>query len=99
TRFSRDWSSDVCSSDLAQSDSPLQPIAQLPEMERVPRIPGFTVAGPFNVTGLGDTPSRRRIFVCRPKSAAEELPCARRILGTLEIGRASCRERAESEGA
>ncbi len=68
---------------MAQSDSPLQPIAQLPEMERVPNIPGFTVAGPFNVTGLGDTPSRRRIFVCQPRSAAEESPCARRILRTL----------------
>jgi hypothetical protein len=68
---------------FAQSDSPLQPIAQLPEMERVPKIPGFTVSGPFNVTGLGDTPSRRRIFICRPKSADEELPCARRILRAL----------------
>jgi hypothetical protein len=68
---------------FAESDSPLQPIAQLPEMERVPNIPGFIVSGPFNVTGLGDTPSRRRIFFCRPKSAAEEMPCARRILGTL----------------
>jgi hypothetical protein len=68
---------------FAQSDSPLQPISQLPEMERVPKIPGFTVAGPFNVTGLGDTPSRRRIFTCRPNNADEELPCARRILRTL----------------
>ncbi len=68
---------------FAQSDSPLQPISQLPEMERVPKIPGFTVAGPFNVTGLGDTPSRRRIFICQPANASEELPCARRILRTL----------------
>ena len=57
---------------FAQSDSPLQPIAMLPEMERVPRIPGFTVAGPFNVTGVGDTPSRRRIFTCRPEGVADE---------------------------
>ncbi len=64
----------------AQSDSPLQPIAMLPEMERYPNIPGFDVSGPFNVTGVGDTPSRRRIFVCRPASASEEMPCARRIL-------------------
>jgi mono/diheme cytochrome c family protein len=68
---------------LAQSDSPLQPIAMLPEMERVPRIPGFTVAGPFNVTGVGDTPSRRRIFSCMPSTAAEESACARRILSDL----------------
>jgi len=68
---------------LAQSDSPLQPIAMLPEMERVPRIPGFTVAGPFNVTSVGDTPSRRRIFICQPATPAEEEPCARRILTKL----------------
>jgi hypothetical protein len=64
----------------AQSDSPLQPIAMLPEMERYPNIPGFDVSGPFHVTGVGDTPSRRRIFLCHPASANEELPCARRIL-------------------
>src|SRR5688572_13686104 len=46
-------------------------------------IDSFTVTGPFNATGPGDTPSRRRVFVCRPKSAAEEEPCARRILTTL----------------
>jgi hypothetical protein len=68
---------------FAQSDSQLQPIAMLPEMERVPRIPGFTVAGPFDVTGLGDTPSRRRIFSCQPASAAEEPACARSILADL----------------
>ncbi|HWL62952.1 MAG TPA: DUF1592 domain-containing protein [Steroidobacteraceae bacterium] len=68
---------------FAQSDSPLQPIAMLPEMERVPRIPGFTVAGPFNVTGVGDTPSRQRIFSCHPASGAEEAGCARRILREL----------------
>jgi mono/diheme cytochrome c family protein len=68
---------------FAQSDSQLQPIAMLPEMERVPRIPGFTVAGPFDVTGVGDTPSRRRIFSCQPASAAAETACARRILADL----------------
>ena len=39
--------------------------------------------GPFDPTGPGDTPSRRRIFVCRPAAAADEEPCARRILGGL----------------
>ncbi len=68
---------------FAQSDSPLQPIAMLPEMERYPNIPGFDVSGPFNVSGVGDTPSRQRIFACRPATEAEEAPCARRILGKL----------------
>ena len=29
----------------------------------------FTIAGPFNPTGPGDTPSRRRIFICMPAHA------------------------------
>jgi hypothetical protein len=41
------------------------------------------INGPINATGPGDTPSRRRIFVCIPKSAADEVPCARRILSSL----------------
>jgi mono/diheme cytochrome c family protein len=68
---------------FAESDSPLEPIAELPEMERYPSIPGFDVSGPFNVTGVGDTESRRRIFLCHPATAAEEEPCARRILANL----------------
>jgi hypothetical protein len=72
---------------FAESDSPLQPIAELPEMERYPTIPGFDVSGPFNVTGVGDTESRRRVFICHPASAAEEEPCARRILANLAPAR------------
>lgn len=68
---------------FAQSDSPLQPIAMLPEMERVPGIPGFDISGPFNPTGVSETESRKRVFICKPASAADELPCARRILANL----------------
>jgi mono/diheme cytochrome c family protein len=71
---------------FAESDSPLQPIAMLPEMERVPTIPGFDISGPFNVTGISETASRQRIFICRPATAAEELPCAQRILTNLAAG-------------
>jgi mono/diheme cytochrome c family protein len=48
-----------------------------------PAVNSVTISGPYKVTGRGDSPSRRRIFVCTPSSAAEELPCARRILSTL----------------
>lgn len=41
------------------------------------------VAGPVSISGAQDTPSRRRIFTCHPVSAAQEEPCARRILGSL----------------
>jgi hypothetical protein len=46
-------------------------------------ITNITITGPFQPSGAGDTPSRRRIFVCSPSNAKEELPCARQILRTL----------------
>jgi hypothetical protein len=46
-------------------------------------IEAVRLEGPFNATGPGDTPSRQRIFVCRPGSATDEEPCARQILSTL----------------
>jgi mono/diheme cytochrome c family protein len=48
-----------------------------------PHIDTFTVTGPFHATGPGDTPSRRKIFICHPAPAAAEEPCANRILSTL----------------
>ncbi len=48
-----------------------------------PGVRSVAIAGPFATAGVGDTPSRRRIFVCRPASAADEPACARTIIGTL----------------
>src|SRR5437588_2651992 len=48
-----------------------------------PHFEMFTVTGPFNATGSGDTPSRRRVFICRPANRADEEPCARKIITTL----------------
>jgi mono/diheme cytochrome c family protein len=48
-----------------------------------PALASVTVSGPFNVSGVGDTPSRHRIFVCHPASASEESACARQIFSTL----------------
>ncbi len=46
-------------------------------------IQNFAVTGPYNPTGVSDTPSRRRIFSCRPLSAIEARPCAEKIIGRL----------------
>jgi hypothetical protein len=48
-----------------------------------PGLSSVTVEGPFSDAGPGDTPSRRRIFVCRPKQEREEDGCARTILTGL----------------
>jgi hypothetical protein len=41
------------------------------------------VSGPFNEVAPEDTPSRQRIFVCRPRRPGDELACARRIVSTF----------------
>lgn len=46
-------------------------------------IQNFAVTGPYNPTGVSDTPSRRRIFSCRPLAPAEARPCAEKIIGRL----------------
>ena len=43
----------------------------------------MTVAGPHQPGSAGNTPSRRRIFMCQPERASDEQRCARRILSTL----------------
>jgi len=49
----------------------------------LPHLQAVTVTGPFDVTGVSDTPSRRRIFSCRPTSAEEETACATSIIKRL----------------
>jgi len=48
-----------------------------------PAVGYLRIAGPFDATVAADTPSRRKIFVCRPANRAEERPCAERIVSTL----------------
>jgi hypothetical protein len=43
----------------------------------------LTITGPYRPSGPGDTPSRRRIFVCRPAAVDQEASCARTILQAL----------------
>ena len=49
----------------------------------LPAIASVTIGGPYDVAGVGESPSRRRIFVCRPAAAAGEERCAERILSAL----------------
>jgi mono/diheme cytochrome c family protein len=48
-----------------------------------PAVDSVTILGPYNVKGLGETPSRQKIFVCHPVRTEEEDACARKILSTL----------------
>ena len=48
-----------------------------------PSVDRLLIDGPYAPGGVGNTPSRARVFVCHPANSAEELPCARRIVGAL----------------
>ncbi len=48
-----------------------------------PAVYEISIIGPYNPAGAGDTPSRRRVFTCRPESQKDEDACARKILSTL----------------
>ena len=48
-----------------------------------PGITSVSIVGPANAAGVGDTPSRRRIFVCTPAGASDEPACAGEILRRL----------------
>ena len=50
---------------------------------REPAIATVTLSGPYGVDGAGDTPSRERIFTCRPAPGLAADACAREILSTL----------------
>jgi hypothetical protein len=71
----------------AQLETERQPGPARFNMDRHPRaqpaVYSVTIVGPFDGSGAGDTPSRRRIFVCRPSRPAEESACAAKIIATL----------------
>ena len=48
-----------------------------------PAVYEISIVGPYNAAGAGDTPSRRRVFVCKPARTQDEDSCARKILSTL----------------
>lgn len=50
---------------------------------QTPAVYQVTVTGPYAPQGATETPSRNRIFVCRPDGPSNEEPCAREILSTL----------------
>jgi cytochrome c5 len=49
----------------------------------LPRLRNGIIEGPYGITGVSESESRRRLYVCTPKSAAQESPCADRLLSTV----------------
>ena len=48
-----------------------------------PHVGSVKIEGPFNAKPATDSPSRRKIFICKPTSKADETACARRIVSNL----------------
>ena len=48
-----------------------------------PAVRSVSIVGPFDPTGIGETPSRDQIFSCRPAAAADAEACATSILTSL----------------
>ena len=55
----------------------------VPGMTTLPHLHELSVTGPAKISGISDTPSRRKVFICRPAAGADEIPCAKQILGGL----------------
>jgi hypothetical protein len=49
----------------------------------LPHLRSLSIVGPHRVTGVSDTPSRRRVFSCRPMSQDDEAMCAGQIVRGL----------------
>lgn len=68
-------------------ESGRQPYMAHFNMDRHPRLTpaiySISIVGPYNAIGPGDTPSRRRILVCKPTGPGDEEPCARKIFAAL----------------
>jgi len=71
---------------FAESDDQIQMFSKGGGQDRLYRVQSFQVRGPSEASGLSATPSRDRIFVCKPAAGATpavQAACAKRIIGTL----------------
>jgi hypothetical protein len=68
---------------LAESDALMQPLMPGLGVDSVPIIGSVEIFGPRQAHGVGDTPSRRKIFICQPAPGTDALPCAREIFSKL----------------
>ncbi|MBN4053610.1 DUF1592 domain-containing protein [Haliea sp. AH-315-K21] len=65
---------------FAESDDRLQPFLPGTLQDRILSVSEIEIRGPFNPTGLSQTPTRERIFSCYPQAMSEEFACAEEII-------------------
>jgi hypothetical protein len=57
--------------------------ANVPGLTSLPHLHDVGINGPYNVTGISDFASRKKIFVCRPSPGADEVACAKKVIAGL----------------
>ena len=86
----------VTASFITKADGPIDDFMHQPErslrddflgqafgVTTLMHLQNLVIEGPHNATGVSETPSRRKIFICRPETPSEEAPCAERIVSKL----------------
>ncbi|MGY8788822.1 MAG: hypothetical protein ACKVKR_00700 [Pseudomonadales bacterium] len=71
---------------LVEADDIFQPFTPGGGDSRIMSPRRLEIAGPIEVSGasgLGNTASREKIFVCQPVSTGQEANCAKQILETI----------------
>ncbi|MDT8398137.1 MAG: DUF1592 domain-containing protein [Pseudomonadales bacterium] len=68
---------------FAESDEFLHDLGINRGIGRIARARSLEIVGPLTTNGVIATPSRRQVMSCEPATSAEELPCARQILGDI----------------
>jgi Protein of unknown function (DUF1592)/Protein of unknown function (DUF1588)/Protein of unknown function (DUF1595)/Protein of unknown function (DUF1585)/Protein of unknown function (DUF1587)/Planctomycete cytochrome C len=68
---------------FAESDERTRTIAVEGGQERIQAAHALEIRGPLEATGLSDSASRKKIFICHPAEASEERLCATKIVANL----------------
>jgi hypothetical protein len=68
---------------FAESDERIRTVALEGGQERIQAAHALEIRGPLSVTGMSDSASRRKIFICHPEDAADQRPCASKIVAHL----------------
>jgi mono/diheme cytochrome c family protein len=68
---------------FAESDERTRTIALEGGQERIQAAHALQIRGPLTVTGMSQSASRAKIFICQPKTSRDELPCANKIVENL----------------
>jgi mono/diheme cytochrome c family protein len=68
---------------FAESDERTRTIALEGGQERIQAAHALQIRGPLSVTGISESASRSKIFICQPKRPRDEAACANRIVENL----------------